>query len=139
MFSHFFFGFSTAEEKHELVRSLKEAIKRGIKAGSNAAGLSPTIPERSRSFRRSNTSDSGASFLRANTGDGMLRRSFSHNPDEAKMRRKSLSQGDLIPGVVVVSYPDDKTTQGGPPKEDLKTKSKAHFIAPVTVGDMGAF
>ena len=144
-----FFSFpipSTAEEKRELVRSLKESIKRGIKARSNATGLSAAAPGRSRSFRRNNNSGSGPAFLRASTGDSVLRRSFSHNPEEAQTRRNSLIQGDLIPGGVASAYQEgrENRTSGplpSPPSQgqQLTAKRKANFMAPVTVGDMGSF
>ncbi|XP_032228950.1 protein still life, isoform SIF type 1 isoform X2 [Nematostella vectensis] len=101
----YLFASKTAGEKREMVRSIKEAIKRGIRAGSTAS----TIRSHN-SFRRTDTSRpqapplkhtairslsastneaEGGNFLRINDNN-LLRRSFSHNPEEAKTRRTSL-------------------------------------------------
>ena len=83
----------TPEEKREMVKHIKEAIKRSIKAG---ATLSVASAGRSSSFRRNstedrlNSSDPGP-FLRSNADAmTMCRRSFSHNPEGSLKRRSSL-------------------------------------------------
>ena len=83
----------TAEEKREMVKCIKEAIKRSIKAGYNLANA---IAPRSPSFRRNNADDKlNASdpgpFLRLTSDQSSLfRRSFSHNPESFRNRRTSL-------------------------------------------------
>ena len=76
-----------------MVKHIKEAIKRSIKAGSSLA-VAPAA--RSSSFRRNNaddrlnSSDPGP-FLRPISDPGsMFRRSFSHNPEGIRNRRSSL-------------------------------------------------
>jgi hypothetical protein len=94
----FSFLFRSASEKREVVRSIKEAIKRGIKAGSTAAS---TI--RSHSFRRIDNTNTNLNstfpgtghFLRTQPDSNLLRRSFSHNPEEAQTRRTSLIDSEL--------------------------------------------
>ncbi|KXJ23729.1 Protein still life, isoforms C/SIF type 2 [Exaiptasia diaphana] len=96
----YLFASKTAAEQREAVKSIKEAIKRSIKAGSNVTTI------RSHSFRRAdNVSTTPApannlnstfpmtgnsNFLRSQPDGGLLRRSFSHNPEEALTRRSSL-------------------------------------------------
>lgn len=85
--------YRTAEEKREMVKHIKETIKRSIKAGSSLA-VAPAA--RSSSFRRNNTDDRLNSsdpgpFLRVNSDpSSMFRRSFSHNPEGTRNRRSSL-------------------------------------------------
>ncbi|XP_027051520.1 T-lymphoma invasion and metastasis-inducing protein 1-like isoform X2 [Pocillopora damicornis] len=87
------FANKTAEEKREMVKCIKEAIKRSIKAGYNLANA---IAPRSPSFRRNNADDKlNASdpgpFLRLTSDQSSLfRRSFSHNPESFRNRRTSL-------------------------------------------------
>ena len=81
------------EEKREMVKHVKDAIKRSMKAGVNLAAMSGV---RSPSFRRTSTedrlncSDPGPQFRVTNDSAGMFRRSLSHNPEEVLKRRISL-------------------------------------------------
>lgn len=121
-------SYRTAEEKREMVKHIKETIKRSMKAGSSLAAAPAA---RSSSFRRNNTEDRLNSsdpgpFLRVNSDlSSVFRRSFSHNPESTKNRRSSLesdashsSEGNA----------DTESISSGTVKErkiSLKKKNKA--------------
>lgn len=120
--------YRTAEEKREMVKHIKETVKRSMKAGSSLAAAPAA---RSSSFRRNNTEDRLNSsdpgpFLRVNSEPAsVFRRSFSHNPESTKNRRSSLesdashsSEGNA----------DTESISSGTVKErkiSLKKKNKA--------------
>ena len=126
--------YRTAEEKREMVKHIKETIKRSMKAGSSLAAAPAA---RSSSFRRNNTEDRLNSsdpgpFLRVNSDPtSVFRRSFSHNPESTKNRRSSLesdashsSEGNA----------DTESISSGTVKErkiSLKKKNKA--VSPLGV------
>lgn len=120
---HVVLFFRTAAEQREAVKSIKEAIKRSIKTGSAVTTI------RSHSFRRSDTNlstpslnstfpaASNSNFLRSQPDAGLLRRSFSHNPEEALTRRTSLLEDQhkqIIKSLQDSSpcYSDDDSTTG---------------------------
>ncbi|XP_029197221.2 protein still life, isoforms C/SIF type 2-like [Acropora millepora] len=90
---NYLFANKNEEEKREMVKHVKDAIKRSMKAGVNLAAVSGV---RSPSFRRTSTedrlncSDPGPQFRVTNDSAGMFRRSLSHNPEEVLKRRISL-------------------------------------------------
>lgn len=118
----------TAEEKREMVKHIKETIKRSMKAGSFLAAAPAA---RSSSFRRNNTEDRLNSsdpgpFVRLNSDpSSMFRRSFSHNPEGTRNRRSSLESDASHSSE---SNADTESVSSGTVKErkvSLKKKNKA--------------
>ncbi|XP_068698035.1 rho guanine nucleotide exchange factor TIAM1-like [Montipora foliosa] len=90
---NYLFANKTDEEKRDMVKHIKDAIKKSMKAGTN---LSATSGSRSPSFRRSlpevrlNSSDPGPLLRVNNEASGMFRRSFSDDHEGPLKRRTSL-------------------------------------------------
>lgn len=118
----------TAEEKRDLVKYIKDSIKRSMKAGS----LSVASSQRSSSFRRHNAEDrlnssDPSPFLRTNNDTApFFRRSFSHDP-EGILRRRSSLESDATHSSVDTTG-DTETIVSGTSRErriSLKKKNKA--------------
>lgn len=120
-------SYRTAEEKREMVKHIKEAIKRSIKAGSN---LTVASAARSSSFRRNNaddrlnSSDPGPFLRPSNDPASMFRRSFSHNPEGTLNRRSSLGS-DASHSSGNADTESISSTVRGERKISLKKKNKA--------------
>ena len=123
----------TAEEKRLLVTNIKKAIKGSMKSGTSLAAAPKA---KSHSFRRAdplNTSDPSP-FLRVDPVM-VLRRSFSHNPEETHARRSNLQS--KTPSSAEHDQAVD-TKRGSPPaprKISLNKKTKS--VAPYVVLDNG--
>lgn len=125
---NYLFANKTAEEKRDLVKYIKDSIKRSMKAGS----LSVASSQRSSSFRRNNAEDrlnssDPSPFLRNNNDTApFFRRSFSHDP-EGILRRRSSLESDATHSSVDTTG-DTETIVSGTPRErriSLKKKNKA--------------
>ena len=128
-------SFRTAEEKREMVKHIKEAIKRSIKAGSLA--VAPAA--RSLSFRRNNvddrlnSSDPGP-FLRPNSDpSSIFRRSFSHNPEGTLNRRSSLAESDATHSSVESNADTESISSGTIRERKISLKKKNKAVSPLRI------
>ena len=115
-----------------MVKHVKDAIKRSMKAGVNLAAVSGV---RSPSFRRSspvdrfNCSDPGPQFRVTNNSADMFRRSLSHNPEEVLKRRISLESD--VTHSSVDSNRDWDSVEDGTIRERLSLRNKNIAVSPM--------
>lgn len=132
---NYLFANKTAEEKRDLVKYIKDAIKRSIKAGTSLA-VAPA--QRSSSFRRNsaedrlNSSDPGP-FLRTNNDTAsFFRRSFSHNPEGTLKRRSSL-ESDATNSSVDSNAETETIISGTTRERKISLKKKNKAVSPMGI------
>jgi len=132
---NYLFANKTAEEKRDMVKHIKDAIKRSIKAGSS---LAAPAAGRSSSFRRNNTEDrlnssDPSPFLRPNNDPTQVfRRSFSHNPEGIQRRRSSL-ESDATHSSADSNGDTESVSSGTTRERKISLKKKNKAVSPMGI------